>query len=184
MAYTASDFKQDLIILTSGAMIGRKRLIDFYKHLGKTGVNLFRPGFFPTAVEAAEVAGPSLARRVGQRIAMRSPYIVGGAVLGEAVRRAPETIEELFDTAEGTSERLGIPTTGVKKARTKYNKAVSAGMKALKASKFYGKPKSFKDSKKAFSEVNKIASKLNKGKKVRSTGAIGILKKSMSRFLK
>ena len=102
--------------------------------------------------------------------------------LGEAVRRAPETIEELFDSSESSATSLGIPTSGIKRQRTKYNRAVSAGMKALKASKFYGKPKTFNDPKKAFSEVNKIASKLTRGKKMRSTGAVGTLKKAMGRF--
>jgi hypothetical protein len=182
MAYTAGDFKQDLIILTSGAMIGKERLLKFYKEIGTRGVNLLRPGFFPAVEETSAIAGPGIGRRIATRLAVRSPYIAGGVALAEAVRRAPETVEDLFDASESSAIGLGIPTTGIKRQRTKYNRAISAGMKALKASKFYGKPKTFNDSKKAFGEVNKIASKLTKGKSLQKTGAPAILKKAMRRF--
>ena len=182
MAYGVKEFRNDLLILTAGGILGKDRFMSFYKHAARTGVNFLAPGFWPEPVAAQ--AGPSLARRVGGRLAMRSPYIAGGVALAEVARRTPETIEDLWDYAESTQERLGISSQATKKKRTKYNQAISAGMKALKASKNYGKPGTFKDSKKAFREVNIIASKLNKGKKMKSTGAVGVLKKAMGRFFK
>lgn len=182
MAYTLTDFRNDLLILTAGGVLGRERLGRFYKHAARTGVNFLAPGFWPAPV--AEAAGPGLARRVAGRLAVRSPYIAAGAALAEGVRRAPETIEDLWDSVESGAERMGVSSVGIKKQRTKYNRAVSAGMKALKASKFQGKPGTFSNSKKAFKEVNIIASKLNRGKKVRKTGTIGVLSKAMGKFFK
>jgi len=54
--------------------------------------------------------------------------------------------------------------------KTKFNKAVSAGMKAVKASTSYGKKGTISNAKKAFSAVTKTASKINKGAKVAKSG--------------
>ena len=54
--------------------------------------------------------------------------------------------------------------------KTKFNKAVSAGMKAVKASTSYGKKGTISNSKKAFAAVTKTASKINKGAKVAKSG--------------
>ena len=58
------------------------------------------------------------------------------------------------------------------KARTKskFNKAVSSGMKAVKASTSYGKKGTISNAKKAFTAVTKTASAINKGGKVAKTG--------------
>jgi len=60
-----------------------------------------------------------------------------------------------------------IPTV---RRKTKFNKAVSAGMKAVKASTSYGKKGTISNAKKAFSAVTKTASKINKGAKVAKSG--------------
>jgi len=71
---------------------------------------------------------------------------------------------------------LDAPLVGVrtpkftKRAKSKFNKAVSAGMKAVKASTSYGKKGTINNSKKAFSAVTKTASKINKGAKVAKSG--------------
>ena len=57
-----------------------------------------------------------------------------------------------------------------KQKPSKFNRAVSAGMKAVKASKYYGKKGTLSSPNKAFSAVTKIASKLSRGKAVRRTG--------------
>jgi hypothetical protein len=53
----------------------------------------------------------------------------------------------------------------VKKTKSKFNTAVSKGMKAIKASTSYGKKGVISAPKKAFAAVTKIASKINKAKK-------------------
>ena len=57
-----------------------------------------------------------------------------------------------------------------RKAQTKFNKAVSKGMKVVKASTSYGKKGTISNAKKAFSVVTKTASKINKGAKVAKSG--------------
>ena len=58
----------------------------------------------------------------------------------------------------------------VRKKTTKFNKAVSAGMKAARESTSYGKKGTINNAKKAFSAVTKTASKINKGGKVAKKG--------------
>ena len=53
----------------------------------------------------------------------------------------------------------------VKKTKSKFNRAVSAGMKAAKNSASYGKKGVINAPKKVFTTVTKIASKINENKK-------------------
>jgi len=57
-----------------------------------------------------------------------------------------------------------------KRVKSKFNKAVSAGMKAVKMSTSYGGKNKISDAKKAFAAVTKTASKINKGAKVAKSG--------------
>jgi len=71
---------------------------------------------------------------------------------------------------------LDAPIVGVrspkftKRAKSKFNKAVSKGMSVVKASTSYGKKGTINNSKKAFAAVTKTASKINKGAKVAKSG--------------
>lgn len=69
-----------------------------------------------------------------------------------------------------------------KQKASKFNRAVSAGMKAAKASKYYGKKGTLSSPKKAFAAVTKIASKLSRGKAVRRTGSSGIIARAMPKW--
>jgi hypothetical protein len=57
-----------------------------------------------------------------------------------------------------------------KRVKSKFNKAVSAGMKAVKMSTSYGGKNKISDAKKAFTQVTKTASRINKGAKVAKSG--------------
>ena len=72
----------------------------------------------------------------------------------------------------GTLSAVGqkIGKAGRKKVKSKFNKAISAGMKAVRNSSSYGKKGTINNSKKAFSAVTKTASKINKGGKVAKKG--------------
>ena len=59
-----------------------------------------------------------------------------------------------------------------KKTVSKFNKAVSAGMKQVRASTSNGKKGSIKDAKKAFATVTKTVSKIRKGGKVAKKGLL------------
>lgn len=71
-----------------------------------------------------------------------------------------------------------------KRRRTKFNKAVSAGMKTVKASTSYGKKGTINNAKKAFSAVTKTASRINKGAKVAKSGITRKIGLAVKRILK
>ena len=71
-----------------------------------------------------------------------------------------------------------------KKTVNKFSKAVSAGMKAAKASSSYGKKGTINNSKKAFTAVTKAASKINKGGKVAKKGALRKIGLAIKKVLK
>ena len=70
-----------------------------------------------------------------------------------------------------------------RKARSKFNKAVSAGMKAVRSSTSYGKKGTINNAKRAFSAVTKVASKVNRGKKVSRKGVTGTIARAIRRIL-
>jgi hypothetical protein len=66
---------------------------------------------------------------------------------------------------------------------TAHNQAVSAGMKALKASKYDGPKGKLRKPKASFSKVNKTVSKLKRRKKVARTGATGVIARAVKKFI-
>lgn len=70
----------------------------------------------------------------------------------------------------GLAAAADVAKPAAKKTRSKFNKAVSAGMKAAKASTSYGKKGTINNAKKAFTAVTKEASRINKGAKVAKKG--------------
>ena len=80
-------------------------------------------------------------------------------------------VEDIFEDRP-LIRPLGAPIPGLKPKRrtSKFNKAVSKGMKVVKASTSYGKKGTISNAKKAFSAVTKTASKINKGAKVAKSG--------------
>ena len=149
---------------------------------------------------AGGIVGGTLARSATARgVALRagrslSPYALavdalireeesllgrGGIALGESAAMLATGVE-----ARARSE--GLPILGrpavapKKKPKSKFNKAVSAGMKAIRASTSFGKKGTINNSKKAFTTVTKTASKINKGGKVAKSGItrkIGLIMK-------
>ena len=75
---------------------------------------------------------------------------------------------------------------GIKKPKkvSKYNRAVRAGMSAVKASQYFGKKGTINSPKKAFVTVNRTASKVNSGKKVSAKGVSGKIARAVRRILK
>lgn len=145
---------------------------------------------------AAGRLGTGQAARAGARLALGTPQ--GRAVLAgftasqlrqEIIERDDEVARaELGDTVAdilkipraaspvplplgmAAAAALDVAKPKAKKANTKFNKAVSAGMKAAKASTSYGKKGTINNAKKAFTAVTKEASRINKGAKVAKSG--------------
>jgi len=178
------EFVRLAVALEVGAYVGPKKLHSFYKEAGKRGINLIRPGSFARPVAAAaEVAGPSLARRVAGRVAARSPWLVAGAAGLEAIQRSPELVEDIAAQWEGAQAAVGVPAKARKKPSSKFNKAIKAGMAVVKQSKSFGKPGSFSNSQKAFATVTKTVSGLKKGRKAPKTGIRSKIARAVRKYI-
>ena len=87
-------------------------------------------------------------------------------------------------TQEFIEEEVVVPLKkSGKRTRSKFNKAVSAGMKAVRASSSYGKKGTINNAKRAFSAVTKVASKVNQGKKVSAKGVTGTIARAVRKIL-
>ena len=120
-----------------------------------------------------------LAIREEQSLAFR-----GGTAAHQALSAID--LKRLRDFPIGSGGALAfspaVPITLPKRKKSKFNKAVSAGMKAAKKSKFYGKKGTFANVKKAFSAVTKIASRLSKGMTVSRKGSSGVIARAMPKW--
>ena len=138
---------------------------------------------------------------------MRHPYIAAAVVIYETVKHreqiaqlAREGWEVIEDTGaamapewerfktEGPRPITGILLPGAGRGTRKksaYNRAVSAGMKALKRSTKMGPKGKFTNSKRAFALVSKTASRIRKGGKVAlGHTPIGIAARAMKGILR
>ena len=150
---------------------------------------------------AAPMVGRSafgLARTVGT-VALRHPYLTAGAIIyvnrdqaAELLREGYEVVAEetpgIFErsTSMGTPVDILEPGAGaaVKRGSTKFNKAISLGMKAVKRSRNGGKAGKLTNAKKTFSTVTKTASKILKGRKVSNKGVTGTAARAMRKTLR
>jgi hypothetical protein len=152
------------------------------------------------------------ALQVGKTIALRHPVLTGGAIAYYTIKNRDEiedVIREGYEVVSdielpGAQRRrefvsdpigftqdifedrplirpFGAPIPGTK---PKFNKAVSAGMKTVKASTSYGKKGTINNAKKAFAAVTKTASKINKGAKVAKSGIRRKIGLAVKRILK
>ena len=151
------------------------------------GLDIAAPGFSRAAAKAAVGAigrvTPPLTRAAATTttgLAAANPAVTGAALGLGALQTQPG--QDLLAMAEerGSMDRIRFEqaltdlTVGTKKrsakAKSKFNKAISAGMKVAKASTSYGAKGVLKSPKKAFSVVTKTASRINKGGKVAKSG--------------
>jgi len=159
-------------------------------------------------IRSAQLAAPYAGRAVATGVpaigsAAAANPITAGTLLGLGALQTPPG-QELLAMAEerGRYDRdrfnfaldwIGEASTDptirtqvkqqAKKKVSKYNKAVSMGMKALKSSKFDGVKGSLRNPQTAFKKVNKTVSKMNKGQKVSSKGATGVIKRGAGKIL-
>jgi hypothetical protein len=183
IAVTALALDKGVDVATGGALNRMTR-----KAILATGRALL-----PVAGRAGiSVAGTALG--VG-RLLMTNPYILGATAIYVGYHER-ERIKQLLDQGyDIVEERLptpslptpGIPSmpspiipgvseiiTSVRRPRarrlSKFNKAVSAGMKAIRKDKTYGGKGQIKPSKKAFAVVVKLAAAKKKKKKAPKSG--------------
>ena len=87
-----------------------------------------------------------------------------------------------FGRIAGASQTAAIKTR--RKVKSKFNKAVSAGMKAIRMSTSYGGKNKISDAKRAFTQVTKTASRINKGAKVAKSGILRKIGLAVKKVLK
>ena len=155
----------------------------------KLGIDVARNPVSRAAVKTAvsmvgrQAVAPTA--RVGLGLARRNPLAATG-LAGLAAYEAGllDQFEQPFEQAVRAVDEVVVqaPKRQRKKRRTKFNQAVSTGMKAVKNSASYGKKGTINNAKKAFGAVNKVASKLNKGQKVSPKGPTGVIKRAIGKF--
>ena len=127
----------------------------------------------------------ALATPPGQ--ALLDAAAVRGAADRIAIQQAVD--EEIFRRTElprrGLEAAVASPVfkPAVKRKVSKYSKAVKAGMKAVKSSKFIGKKGTISNAKTAFKSVNLVASAVNRGKKVANKGVRGVIARAVRKIL-
>ena len=147
----------------------------------------------PAAATTARVAAPAAVT-----LARQNPYTAAG--LGALALQQAGAFDPVTDAIEAEvqrrvgnveqaiqiAQRPDVQQVAVQKAKrkvSKYQRAVKAGMAAVKKSKFGGKPGKITNAKTAFSTVNKVASAVNKGKKVSAKGVTGVIKRAVGKIL-
>tara|TARA_Y100001951_G_scaffold8128_1_gene5134 strand:+ start:815 stop:1432 length:618 start_codon:yes stop_codon:yes gene_type:complete len=205
MAYTSRDFLRDLAIYSTGAAVGVKNSVKFAQYAAKKGIQLAGVGVARTAPVAGRGLA-SLAKRnpvgFGAGLGLAALETPPGEALlemaaerGAADRRALEqAIDERIFRATRAAESATMAAkspmfqrsvkSAVKRKASKYSRAVKAGMKAVKKSKFDGKRGTIKNPKKTFATVNKVVSAVNKGKKVATKGVRGTIARAARRIFK
>ena len=111
----------------------------------------------------------TLARRHPTAAAVGTVYVLNELGYLEPVKRElsefPETFREDLPTFGGPHvQEAFAPVIKAKKKVSKFNKAISAGMKTIRSSKSYGKRGTISSAKKAFSAVTKTVASLGKRK--------------------
>jgi len=181
MAYTARDFHRDLAIFSAGGILGPARSRKLLAYAGRKGIQL--AGLAATRAPAVATAHPvavggalglgALATPPGQDLlAAAAEHGRQSRILFERAQQeimtTPQRLEAAF-TSGPVSPATVVPRIR-KRAVSKFNKAVSAGMKVVKKAKTYGGKGKIKPGKKAFSLVTKLASAKKKKKKAPKSG--------------
>jgi hypothetical protein len=160
-------FDQVIDVATGGRLSGLK--LKALKNVVIPAVSLGGRVAGQAALGTARVLGSSALGAVAPIVT--NPYVAGTALGLGALQTEPG--QQLLEMAEerGRMDRIRFEqaltdvTVKATKTKSKFNTAVSRGMKAVKNSTSYGKKGVISAPKKAFAAVVGVASKLSKAKK-------------------
>jgi len=192
MAYTARDFHRDLAIFSAGGILGPTRSRKLLAYAGRKGIQLagFAAARAAPAIGSAVTASPvatgaalglgALATPPGQDLlALAAEHGRQSRILFERAQQELVTAPERFGrevAATGalssltpTLQRQVVPRLK-KRAVSKFNKAVSKGMKIVRASTSFGKKGKINNAKRAFATVTKVVSLKKRKKKAPRSG--------------
>jgi len=186
MAYTARDFHRDLAIFSAGGILGPTRSRKMLAYAGRKGIQLagFAAARAAPAVGSAVTASPvatgaalglgALATPPGQDLlAAAAEHGRQSRILFERAQQhlmtTPQQVEAAIMSQPVSPPRDIVPRLK-KRAVSKFNKAVSKGMKIVRASTSYGKKGKINNAKRAFSAVTKVVSLKKRKKKAPRSG--------------
>ena len=186
MAYTARDFHRDLAIFSAGGILGPTRSRKMLAYAGRKGIQLagFAAARAAPAVGSAVLASPvatgaalgigALATPPGQDLlALAAEHGRQSRILFERAQQELMTSPQRIEAAI-MSQPVSLPPDTVprlkKRAVSKFNRAVSKGMKIVRDSTSYGKKGKINNAKRAFSAVTKVVSLKKRKKKAPRSG--------------
>ena len=186
MAYTARDFHRDLAIFSAGGILGPTRSRKMLAYAGRKGIQLagFAAARAAPAVGSAVLASPvgtgaalgigALATPPGQDLlAAAAEHGRQSRILFERAQQHLMTTPQQVEAAI-MSQPVSPPPDFVprlkKRTVSKFNKAVSKGMKIVRASTSYGKKGKINNAKRAFAAVTKVVSLKKRKKKAPRSG--------------
>ena len=147
----------------------------------------------PAAARAAPAIGRAVLPPISGPAALAAGYYYTAEAAMDQARRDAEQFGEpripipIYNPILGDMPTVAVPdVTPVKRAvrkASKFNKAISAGMKAVRSSKFMGKKGNISNSKRAFATVTKTVSGLKKGRKRPTKGVRGAIARAARRYI-
>ena len=127
------------------------------------------PRVAPPVAQGALGVGRA-AGQAGVALARRNPAVASGAAI-LALQQAGLLDPVIDPIEEFVEEEVVVPIQkSGRRGRTKFNKAVSAGMKAVRSSSSYGKKGTINNAKRAFAAVTKVVSLKKRKKKAPRSG--------------
>lgn len=181
--YSKGDFNKNELLTIVGVQLADKALdVATFGQLSKLQAKALYNIVIPAVSTTGRLAGQAAlgtARVLGSSAIGAATPIVQSPAFGPAAGLAlgygalqTEPGQQLLQMAEerGRMDRIRFEqaltdvTVKAKRTKSKFNTAVSKGMKAVKASTSYGKKGIINAPKKAFAAVTKLASKINKAK--------------------
>jgi len=199
MAYTQANFVRDLALWSTATLLSKRRQQQMIRYAAKKGIQLAGAVAAPMA-RAALPALPAIPvipaaiqtatpYAIGAGLGVAALQTQPGQELLAAAEEHGRQSRILYERAQQeimtTPQRLEAALTSQptrvdfqrdvvpiirKRAVSKFNKAVSAGMKVVKKSTSYGAKGKISPAKKAFSLVTKLASAKKRKKKAPKSG--------------
>ena len=184
------EFINLLAAFSAGAHIGPTKFNAFLKYAARKGISLAgmgaraaipAAGLIPASVQSATpyavgagLGGAALGTPQGEQLlAAAEEHGRQSRILFERAQQelmtSPQRIEAAFASAPVSPPRDLVPRLK-KRAVSKFNKAVSKGMKIVRGSTSYGKKGTINNAKRAFSAVTKVVSLKKRKKKAPKRG--------------
>ena len=145
-------------------------------------------------VAGTPITGIQAARMAAGPTALATGYYMTGLAAQDQARRDFEASQNvqipiplwnplLADMPTIEVPQLNEPVRKAKRKASGFNKAISAGMKAVRSSRFMGKPGKLSNSKRAFATVTKTVSGMKKGRKRPTKGVRGAIARAARRYI-